>query len=87
MEPRPEGSRPIGTLSPSRAVALVAGLYHVVAEAREGERNALLFWASCRAAEHGVDRDAVVEILLSAALRTGLPESEARATIASGFRR
>jgi hypothetical protein len=86
-EPGPKGSRPIGGLSPSRAVALVAGLYRVVTRAQEGERNALLFWAACRAAEHGVDRDAVAEILRSAAVKAGLPEREARATIASGFRR
>jgi hypothetical protein len=85
--PRHEGSAPRGRLSASRAVALVAGLYRVVAEAAEGERNALLFWAACRAAEHGVDRHAAGEILLSAALRAGLPEREARTTIASGFAR
>ena len=85
--PRPDGARPTGHLSPSRAVALVAGLYRVVAEAAQGERNAVLFWAACRAAEHGVDREAATEILLSAALKVGLPEREARATIASGFAR
>jgi hypothetical protein len=85
--PRHEEPGPRGPLSPSRAVALVAGLYRVVAEAAEGERNGLLFWAACRAAEHGVDRHAVGEILLSAALKAGLPEREARATIASGFAR
>jgi hypothetical protein len=85
--PHHEGVRPTGHLSPSRAVALVAGLYRVVAEASEGERNAMLFWAACRAADHGVDRKAAAEILLSAALKAGLPEREARATIASGFAR
>ena len=85
--PRREEPHTGGRLSPSRAVALVAALYRVVAAATEGERNALLFWASCRAAEHGVDRDAAAEILLSAALKAGLPEHEARATIASGIRR
>jgi hypothetical protein len=85
--PRHEDPRTHGRLSPSRAVALVAGLHRVVAEAREGERNALLFWAACRAAEHGVDPDAAAEILLAAALQTGLPEREARATIESGFAR
>jgi hypothetical protein len=85
--PRRDEPRALGRLSPSRAVALVAGLYRVVAEAAEGERNALLFWAACRAAEHGVDRGAAAEILLTAALKAGLPEREARATIASGFAR
>jgi hypothetical protein len=85
--PRRDGSRAQGRLSPSRAVALMAGLHRVVAGAAEGDRNALLFWAACRAAEHGVDRDAANEILLAAALQAGLPEREARATIASGFSR
>ena len=84
---RHDEPRHTGPLSPSRAVALVAGLYRVVSEAAEGERNALLFWAACRVAENGVDRGAAGEILLSAALKAGLPEREAQATIASGFAR
>ena len=74
-------------LAPSRAVALVAALYRLVAAATEGERNRLLFWAACRAAEHSVDQTAASEILLSAARQAGLPEREARATIASGLRK
>jgi len=85
--PGQEWPRRAGRLSPSRAVALVAGLYRVVAEAAEGERNAVLYWAARRAAEHGVDKGAAAEILFSAALTAGLSEREARATIASGFRR
>jgi hypothetical protein len=85
--PRHESPRARGRLSPSRAVALVAGLHRVVAEAREGERNAVLFWAACRIAEHGVDPAAAAEILLAAALKAGLPEREARATIESGLAR
>ncbi len=85
-EARAIGSGPVGRLTPSRAVALMAGLYRVVAEAREGERNGLLYWATRRVAEHGIDRDAAVSILLTAALNAGLAEREARATIASGLR-
>jgi hypothetical protein len=86
QEARPIATGAVGRLTPSRAVALMAGLYRVVAEAREGERNGLLYWATRRVAEHGIDRDAAVSILLSAALSAGLPEREARATIASGLR-
>lgn len=85
-ETRPIGAGPVSRLTPSRAVALMAGLYRVVAEAREGERNGLLYWATRRVAEHGIDRDAAVDILLAAALNSGLAEREARATIASGLR-
>lgn len=58
----------------------------VVAEASEGERNRVLFWASCRAAEHGLEPSAVADILVLAAREAGLPEREARLTIASGSR-
>jgi hypothetical protein len=85
-EARPMGSAPVGRLTPSRAVALMAGLYRVVSEAREGERNGMLYWATRRVAEHGIDRDAAIDILLAAALTAGLAEREARATIASGLR-
>ena len=78
------GASPI--LAPSRAVALVAGLYRIVAAASEGERNRLLYWAACRVAEHGVDQNAACEILLAAAKQAGLPEREARSTISSGLR-
>ena len=86
--PMPEpDARAAQHLTPSRAVALAAGLYRVVAEASEGERNDILFWASCRAAEHGLERTVVADILLTAARQAGLPEREARATIASGLAR
>jgi hypothetical protein len=74
-------------LGPSRALALAAALYRVVADAPEGRRNDLLFWASCRVAERGLDAEAATDVLLAAALRAGLDEREARATIASGLRR
>lgn len=84
---QPRAAASTQPLSPSRAVALMAGLYRVVSTAPEGDRNALLFWASCRVAEHGVDTQAAAEILLAAAKRAGLPEREALATIASGWGR
>jgi hypothetical protein len=74
-------------LGPSRALALASALYRLVADAPEGRRNDLLFWASCRVAERGLDADAATDVLLAAALRAGLDEREARATIASGLRR
>ena len=85
--PAPAPSIDTDALTPSRAVALAAGLYRVVAEAAAGERNDVLFWASCRAAEHGLEQAAVTDILLSAARLAGLPEREARATIRSGLAR
>ncbi|GGV91599.1 DNA primase [Streptomyces gelaticus] len=61
------------------------GLIRFVLTAHEGERNARLFWAACRAYEHG-NGDALADALTHAAVRTGLTAHEARATIASAAR-
>ncbi len=53
--------------------------------AHEGQRNTRLFWAACRAYEHGFG-DTLADALTAAAVRTGLPEHEARAAIASAAR-
>ncbi|AXE79049.1 bifunctional DNA primase/polymerase [Streptomyces atratus] len=58
------------------------GLVRFVLAAREGQRNTRLFWAACRAYEHGFG-DALADALTHAAVGTGLTEREARATIAS----
>ncbi len=56
----------------------------------EGERNCIVFWAACRLAE--LVRDGLLdeawaaELLLLAACRAGLPDGEARRTIASGLK-
>jgi hypothetical protein len=56
----------------------------------EGQRNGTLFWAACRLAEEirsgKIDERLGVAVLIGAAQRAGLPESEARRTIASGLR-
>ncbi|MFE7128034.1 bifunctional DNA primase/polymerase [Streptomyces sp. NPDC057617] len=61
------------------------GLVQFVRAAHAGQRNTRLFWAACRAYEHGFG-EALVEALVDAAVRTGLTEQEARATIASAAR-
>ncbi|MFJ3663535.1 bifunctional DNA primase/polymerase [Streptomyces sp. NPDC090119] len=73
---------------PPRAPSAAGGaaLVHFVRTAHEGERNARLFWAACRAWEQGMGA-ALAGPLLDAALDTGLPEPEARATLASAARR
>jgi Bifunctional DNA primase/polymerase, N-terminal len=66
-----------------------------VEHAKEGERNALCFWAACRAAEKlrdgplppFVNKAWVIDLLTLAAHRAGLPAREAGLTIASGLRR
>jgi hypothetical protein len=66
--------------SPSQAARWLA---RHVANAVEGNRNAALFWASCRAVERGV---ADLSPLLDAACSAGLSEREAGRTIASARR-
>lgn len=61
------------------------GLVRFVLAADEGQRNTRLFWAACRAYEHGFG-DNLADALTEAAVHTGLPEPEARATIASAAR-
>ncbi|MGW4274730.1 bifunctional DNA primase/polymerase [Streptomyces seoulensis] len=63
-----------------------AGLVRFVLGAPEGQRNARLFWAACRAYENGIG-PALTAPLITAATTTGLPEREARATITSAARR
>ncbi|MFE9851053.1 bifunctional DNA primase/polymerase [Streptomyces sp. NPDC005576] len=61
------------------------GLVHFVLAARAGQRNTRLFWAACRAYEHGFG-DALAPALTEAAVRAGLSLHEARATLASAAR-
>ncbi|WP_369377092.1 bifunctional DNA primase/polymerase [Streptomyces sp. cg36] len=74
-------SYPATPVSGRQAVALV----QFVLNAPEGQRNDRLYWAACRAHEshHGTQ---LTQALAEAAVHTGLPESEARATIASAAR-
>jgi RepB DNA-primase from phage plasmid len=62
----------------------LAGLVRTVREAPEGERNARLFWAACRAADEGHDAR---EELREVALAVGLPEHEVARTLDSAEQR
>jgi RepB DNA-primase from phage plasmid len=62
----------------------VAGLVTAVAEAQQGNRNAILFWAACTAREDGLDAR---EELHHAALEAGLGEFEIERTLDSAERR
>jgi putative DNA primase/helicase len=72
--------------APSRLL----GLIKVVQGAAEGERSAVLNWATWKAreliAENRVDKSFVAHWLLRAALHAGLTEKEATATINSTLR-
>lgn len=79
-------------LDPPKAIARPQGsaagdlgkLAAWVAGQREGNRNSGLFWAACRAVETG---HSDLDDLVTAAVRAGLGEDEARRTVASAARK
>ncbi len=75
----PRSLRPLRPRRDGGTAALVAW----VAALGEGNRNAGLYWAACRAA----GEPEVLDQLAAAAVTAGLPETEARRTIASAARR
>jgi hypothetical protein len=79
--PRPEVAPHKAQAVPAEAA--VAGIVRRVAEAREGERNAVLFWAACRLLERGMRLRDVEALLLPTAINIGLTEVEVCRTIAS----
>lgn len=79
--PRPPAASRLAP-SPSR---LLEGLVRTVGEADCGNRNRALFWAACRASEHGLDQVEAFEALREAGLAVGLAEFEIERTIRSGL--
>ena len=76
---------------PASTFGALRGLVRVVLDATpERDRNTRLYWSACRAAElvsaGRVDEATATGLLIDAAARTGLPEAEARRTVASGMR-
>jgi hypothetical protein len=63
-----------------------AALVHVVSTAPAGQRNSLLFWAACRAAEAGTLTE-LHDQLTAAAIANGLDEDEVKNTLKSAARR
>jgi len=57
-----------------------------VAGRPEGERNQGLFWAACRLAETGHDRDTALSVLAAAGQDAGLLDREICTTITSAYR-
>ncbi|MEW1655845.1 bifunctional DNA primase/polymerase [Streptomyces sp. NPDC093707] len=83
----PLGAPPHPAAAPSaRRQPSAAALLGFVRASPRGQRNTRLFWAACRAHEAGLGPE-LAERLVAAARHTGLPEAEARATLASATRR
>jgi hypothetical protein len=78
----PQAERP--AWQPQDAAQAVAHLAGWVAELPEGNRNAGMFWAACRAVEAGDDQ--ALDAIARAAVSTGLDERSVGATIASAQR-
>ncbi|GAA1304880.1 bifunctional DNA primase/polymerase [Streptomyces javensis] len=83
--PAPPRSYRPGPSFPEPRPAALEGLVRFVRASREGQRNDRLFWAACRAYETGAGPE-LAPALIEAALDTGLPPREARATVASAAR-
>jgi hypothetical protein len=87
---RPSSPAPRRAGRPVTTFAALKGLVRVVLDAKPGERNNSLYWSSCRTAalvaEGRVDESTASAVLVDAATRVGLPESEALRTVASGLR-
>jgi len=92
LNPRP---KPISAFAAPKAEAApcsasIRGALHVLAGAREGERNSALYWVSCRMGE-AVRAGAITEIealalLTSVGRRVGLLDREIVRTARSGLR-
>lgn len=67
--------------------AALKGLIRLIEQAPGGQRNQVLFWSACRAAENGCADDGTCELLISAAASVGLSRREAWKTVHSGFKR
>ncbi|MHC9043319.1 bifunctional DNA primase/polymerase [Microbacterium saperdae] len=76
-------------LTPARAGTVTQDaerLTRWLGQAAEGNRNASLFWAACRLAEHGIDAQGLHGVLERPALEVGLGAREIEATIRSAWR-
>lgn len=84
LDPRPE---PVPFPASRAERSVNAGqLAGWVARRVEGERNAGLFWAACRLAEHGTPPNDALDVLGPAAQKVGLGEREITRTVGSAYR-
>jgi hypothetical protein len=73
---------------PANPSHVIDGILRTLAEAREGERNGMVFWCACRLAEHGIGQREIEALLAPIAQSIGLTDiRETRATIRSAMGR
>jgi hypothetical protein len=75
-------AKPIDSPSKTNTSANGRGLIRKVATTEKGNRDRVLFWAACRAAEDGI-LDEIQDQLVAASVSTGFPETQAWNKIAS----
>ncbi|MDO0977177.1 bifunctional DNA primase/polymerase [Mycolicibacterium frederiksbergense] len=80
--PKPPPPQPFNGTAGRREDGLIAA----VAEANEGARNGVLYWAACRAVESGAYRQ-IRDAIADAARSAGLSDREIDATLQSAERR
>lgn len=84
LKPRPA---PVPQFDRNAGPKDLSKLVDFVAKAGKGDRNKVLFWASCRIAEEGRLDGAAQAALLSAALACGLDKVSSEKTIQSALKR
>jgi hypothetical protein len=80
LKPKPEPTQPKTSIEAPKDVS---ALVRFVKDASKGQRNNILYWAACRAAQAGTLGGQVTAALLDAAKAAGLDEISAKKTIAS----
>jgi hypothetical protein len=88
--PSEPASRPAQPRREGLAYGRLRGVVAAVLDAKQGERNCVLYWASCRLAEMvsdgHLDQGQAADILTRAGEAAGLGPGEVAATVASGLR-
>lgn len=84
LKPKPQ---PVVTFKRDSAPKDIAPLADFVSKSPAGERNKVLYWAACRAAEAGLLDGNACASLLSAAIAAGLDKTESEKTIASATKK
>jgi Bifunctional DNA primase/polymerase, N-terminal len=86
----PKVAVPSGVTNPKHGDKAIEGVLRHVAIAREGERNAVLYWGACRLRERveagQLGQGEATTLLVNAARSIGLQDVEAQRTVSSAWR-
>ncbi|MDR6270964.1 bifunctional DNA primase/polymerase [Arthrobacter russicus] len=86
LRPTPTAAAGISFPAPGRHTPDDQRIAGWMARRPEGSRNSSLFWAACRYVDQGLPEHEAQRVLLDAALKAGLTQLEATATIGSAYR-